>query len=204
MAEDAADRRDIARLNAFTDGVLVVSMTLLILNVELPDNIEKLDGWPLIEALHALWPKYLGYLLSFIVIAQYWMGYTQQFGRMQAADSGFAWLNIFFLLFIGFIPFVTTLISDNDGGVATSLYAATMVAVALILIRMWYYAADKGFVESKYPPKERWRDVAAWIQIAAIFAISIVVAQFHAQAAKLMWLLLMVPFDRWAVGRVTG
>jgi uncharacterized membrane protein len=93
---DAPDRRDIGRLNAFTDGVLVVSMTLLILNVELPDNIEKLDGWPLIEALHALWPKYLGYLLSFIVIAQYWMGYTDQFGRMQSADSGFAWLNIFF------------------------------------------------------------------------------------------------------------
>jgi hypothetical protein len=101
---------------------------------------------------------------------------------------------------IGFIPFVTTLISDNDGGVATSLYAATMAAVSLILIRMWYYAANKGFVESKYPPRERWREVAAWIKIAVIFGASIVVAQFHAQAAKLMWLLLMVPFESWAAG----
>jgi phosphatidylglycerophosphate synthase len=102
---------------------------------------------------------------------------------------------------IGFIPFVTTLLSDNDGSVATSLYAATMVAVALILIRMWYYAAGKGFVESKVPPAERWRDVTAWIQIAAIFGISIVVAQFNATAAKLMWLLLLVPFDKLVAGR---
>jgi uncharacterized membrane protein len=76
---------------------MVVSMTLLVLDVRLPDNFAHLDGRELLHVLAGLWPKYLGYLLSFLVIAQYWLGYANKFGNMCAADAGFIWLNIAFL-----------------------------------------------------------------------------------------------------------
>ncbi|HTU52575.1 MAG TPA: TMEM175 family protein, partial [Acetobacteraceae bacterium] len=86
--------RDVGRLNAFTDGVMVVAMTILILNIDLPETVGSLDSARLLAALVALWPRYLGYVLSFLVIGQYWLGYTRQFGAMRAADERFAELNI--------------------------------------------------------------------------------------------------------------
>src|SRR5436190_6008895 len=115
---DGKGFRDPARFNAFTDGVMVVSMTLLILNVELPETVKHLDGAALFRALGDVWPNLFAYLLSFLVIAQYWMGYTEQFGGLSRIDGRFAWLNIFFLLTVGFIPFVTNLLGDIDGHVA--------------------------------------------------------------------------------------
>ena len=185
--------REIGRLNAFTDGVMVVSMTLLILNIELPGNILGLDGARLLHALAALWPKYLGYVLSFVVIGQYWLGYTRQFGGMRAADEGFAQLNILFLLVIGFIPFATALISRNDGGIATSVYAATMMAASALLLVLWLYAVRKGLVEPSEPPGRRWREMSRGIEVLAVFAASIVVAQYDSNLARWMWVLLAVP-----------
>jgi uncharacterized membrane protein len=185
--------RDVGRLNAFSDGVMVVSMTLLVLDVRLPDTVASMDGTQLLGALAELWPKYFGYAVSFLVIAQYWMGYTEKFGRMRAVDNGFVWLNIFFLLAVGFIPFVTSVVSQNHGSVATTLYAITMVVVASLLTSMWFYATGKGLVDSSSPLRQRWREVTPWIQIAVVFGVSIVVAQYDPRFAKLVWLLLALP-----------
>jgi uncharacterized membrane protein len=185
--------RDVGRLNAFSDGVMVVSMTLLVLDVRLPDTVASIDGPQLLHALAELWPKYFGYAVSFLVIARYWMGYTEKFGGMRAVDNGFVWLNIFFLLAVGFIPFVTSVVSQNHGWVATTLYAVTMVVVVSLLIAMWFYAAGKGLVDCSWPPRQQWREVVPWIQIAVVFSVSIVVAQYDPRFAKLVWLLLALP-----------
>jgi uncharacterized membrane protein len=188
--------RDIGRLNAFTDGVFVVSMTLLVLDVRFPDNVAGLDGRQLLAALVQLWPKYFSYALSFVVIARYWMGYTLKFGRMERVTEGFAWLNILLLLVVGVIPFTTSLISSNSGYVATMVYAATMAVLSSLLVVMWSYAVKNGLVESKWPPGHQWRDVIAWLQIAAVFVVSIVIAPYDERVAKLVWLLLLIPADR--------
>jgi uncharacterized membrane protein len=190
---DERGTRDVGRLNTFSDGVMVVSMTLLVLDVRLPDTVASVDGPQLLRALAELWPKYFGYAVSFVVIAQYWMGYTEKFGGMRAVDNGFVWLNVFFLLAVGFIPFVTSVLSQNHGLVATTLYAATMVVVALLLIAMWFYAAGRGLVDSSLPPRQQWREVAPWIQIAAVFGVSIVVAQYDPRFARPVWLFLALP-----------
>ena len=146
MSEGSAGNRDIARLNAFTDGIFVVSMTLLVLDIRLPELPAKIEDRELLHALSELWPKYFGYVVSFLVIAEFWLGYTSKFGRMRSADSGFARLNVLFLLVVGFVPFVTTLLTGHAGSVATSLYAATMMVLSLQLISMWLYATRKGLL----------------------------------------------------------
>ncbi len=193
MVKERSRGRDIGRLNAFTDGVMVVSMTLLILNVELPENILGLDGAPLLHALAALWPRFLGYVLSFLVISQYWLGYTRRFGEMRAADERFAQINILFLLVIGFVPFATALISRNSGGVATSLYAATMVVASALHMLLWTYAVRSGLAEPGEPPGRRWREQSRSIETIFIFGASIIVAQYDSHLARWMWVLLAVP-----------
>jgi uncharacterized membrane protein len=196
---DEHGTRDVGRLNTFSDGVMVVSMTLLVLDVRLPDTVASVDGPQLLRALAELRPKYFGYAVSFLVIAQYWMGYTEKFGGMRAVDNGFVWLNVFFLLAVGFIPFVTSVLSQNHGWVATTLYAVTMFVVASLLIAMWFYAAGKGLVDSSSPPRQQWREVAPWIQVAVVFGVSIVVAQYDPRFARLVWLLLALPTRKAAV-----
>jgi uncharacterized membrane protein len=129
--------KDAERLNAFTDGIFVVSMTLLVLDIRLPDLPAENGNRELIRALSELWPKYFGYVVSFLVIAQYWLGYTSRFARMRSIDSGFAWLNMLFLLVVGFVPFATTILTGHRGSVATSLYDATMIVLSLQLTGMW-------------------------------------------------------------------
>jgi uncharacterized membrane protein len=192
---DGGSNKDVARLNAFTDGIFVVSMTLLVLDIRLPDLPPQTRDRELIRALSELWPKYFGYAVSFLVIAQYWLGYTSKFARMRSIDSGFAWLNMLFLLVVGFVPFATTILTGHRGSVATSLYAATMIVLSLQLIGMWLYATRRALLETngRVPT---WRDVEPWIRIAAVFAISIVVAQLHPTWARAVWLLLALPLDR--------
>jgi uncharacterized membrane protein len=195
VLDGGTGNRDIARLNAFTDGIFVVSMTLLVLDIRLPELPAKIEDRELLRALSQLWPKYFGYVVSFLVIAEYWLGYTSKFGHMRSADSGFARLNVLFLLVVGFVPFVTTLLTGHQGSVATSLYAATMMVLSLQLISMWLYATRKGLLAPD-PPGPTWREIFPWLRIAAVFAISIVVAQLHPTWARAVWLLLAVPLDR--------
>jgi TMEM175 potassium channel family protein len=192
---DSASNKDVARLNAFTDGIFVVSMTLLVLDIRLPDLPTENGDRELIRALSELWPKYFGYAVSFLVIAQYWLGFTSKFGSMRSIDSTFAWLNMLFLLVVGFVPFATTILTGHRGSVATSLYAATMIVLSLQLIGMWLYATRKALLETngRVPT---WRDVEPWIRIAAVFAISIAVAQLHPTWARAVWLFLALPLDR--------
>jgi uncharacterized membrane protein len=186
--------RDIGRLNAFTDGLVVVSMTLLVLDIRLSEHVSNHDSTALLQALIGLWPKFFAYIISFFVIAQYWIGYTEKFGSMRSADTGFAWLNIVFLFLIGFIPFVTTLIGGNAGALATQLYAATMVAISIVLCFMWFYATKHGFVGTD--SDRNWRSIAGWLQIGIVFGLSIIVAAFSPFVAKLSWLLLAVPLPK--------
>jgi uncharacterized membrane protein len=193
--------RDVGRFNAFTDGVMVVSMTLLILNVQLPDTVKNLDGLGLLRALGDIWPNYVGYVLSFLVIAQYWMGYTDYFGDLRKVDNGFVWLTILLLLVVGFVPFVTAMLSRNGGWLSTALYALAMMLISTLLIAMSFYARRKGLIEAQFPDDPWWREVAPWLQIVFVFALSIAVALWNPQLAKFVWLLLAVPVTRYLPNR---
>jgi uncharacterized membrane protein len=188
--------RDVGRFNAFTDGVMVVSMTLLILNVQLPDNVRELDGPGLLRALRDVWPNYVGYFLSFLVIAQYWIGYTDYFGGLKKVDNGFVWLTTLLLLVVGFVPFVTAVLSKNSGWLPIALYACAMMAISALLIAMSLYARRKGLIDPQHPDGPWWREVAPWLQIIVVFGLSIVIAPWNPLLAKFVWFLLAVPVGR--------
>ncbi|MCP4383816.1 MAG: DUF1211 domain-containing protein [Hyphomicrobiales bacterium] len=184
-------KREIDRLGAFTDGVIVISMTLLVLDIELPPGTDGKGDAALLDGLGQILPQISSYAISFLVIANYWVLHTLKFRGLARIDGPFVWMNIVFLLAIGSIPFVTSVLSDNHGTVATSLYAAVMAFVSASLAVMGIHAERRGLVEKPVVPRYPLQHVARSLITAAIFLGSIVIAQFNPTAAQWSWLLLV-------------
>jgi len=197
-----AENRDVERVGAFTDGVLAIAITLLVLDIRLPDGVAGMTDAALGSALIEIWPKYLGYLISFLVIGNYWMIHTAKFRELKAVNHRFIVLNILFLLVVGSIPFVTSVLSENDGRVATMLYAATMGIASALLAVMGFYAESKGLVEKPQTDDGPVMHILRSLLGAIVFLASIVVAVFDASLARYCWLLL-IPVSIFARPRLT-
>src|SRR5262249_34533535 len=95
-----------ARLEAFSDGVFAIVITLLILDIRIPE-VPYRQLWP---ALTAAGPRLLAYVMSFLLIGLYWVFHHHGMQRLERTDGVFIWLNILFLLFVSFLPFPTVLL----------------------------------------------------------------------------------------------
>ena len=95
-----------ARLEAFSDGVFAIVITLLILDIRFPE----VPYSQFATALAAVLPRILAYVMSFIIIGLYWVVHHNSMHAMKQTDRGFLWLNILLLLCVSFIPFPTSLL----------------------------------------------------------------------------------------------
>ncbi len=97
------------RLNGFSDAVMAVAITLLILTLEVPKVSDLGD---LGAKLRELWPDFLGFLISFLIIGYFWVTHHLMFNYVKRSSPGLLWLNLAFLLFIVVLPFSTDLMSE--------------------------------------------------------------------------------------------
>ena len=131
-----------ARIEALTDGIFATVMTILVLTLRVPQlNVPEKD---LAGEVLALWPSILVYVLSFVTLGLYWVGHHAQFHYIKHADRPLLWINILFLLTIGFIPFSTSLLQDYPWPpTAVRVYGANLIANGLLLLSIWLYATGK-------------------------------------------------------------
>ena len=190
MADPKTDTPN-ARLLAFSDGVIAVAITLLILEIRLPDDFGAFSDAQLWSALLALWPRLLAFLISFAVIGVYWLNHHRKFDLIVATDAGLKWLNLLFLLTVCVVPFTTSLIARNAGFVGTAVYASVMMACGLSLALLWAYADAKGMIAPDCSRGTRRRVLVASLLVPAIFAISVPISMSHPDGAKLFWLLII-------------
>src|SRR5689334_21813979 len=140
--DDEAADAGIGRILALSDGVFAIALTLLILDIAIaattnPDALEK--------ALLDLWPRYLAYLLSFLVIARFWVIHHQTFRLIVRDDARLIWLNFLLLLFIAFLPFPTAVLGAHDGvPVAAVLYAVALCLTSGSSAAYLWYATGRG------------------------------------------------------------
>jgi len=129
------------RLEAFSDGVIAIAITLLVLQIKIPNVNPKHED--LLDALLAQWPSYVAFVMSFVVIGIMWVSHHSMFERIARVDRGLLFANLTLLLGIAFLPFPTGLLADyvRDGGanshVAAAIYSATMVFIGLAFMGMW-------------------------------------------------------------------
>jgi uncharacterized membrane protein len=137
------DDRGTGRTEAFSDGVIAVAITLLILDIHVPDVQTGL-----LQALLSQWPNYLGYVTSFLVIIIFWANHHNMFRNIYQVDYALLLINAFFLMCIAFIPFATALLtkyitSPTNQHTAANVYGATLLLNGMLFNTIWWYAVWK-------------------------------------------------------------
>ena len=126
-----------SRLEAFSDGVFAIAITLLVLDIAIGS-----DGSALDEFLSG-WPSYVGYVISFITIGVAWIGHSAITEELTKVDAVFLRLNLLLLLFVVFLPFPTTMVTDAFSDTEKERVAVTVFGFTLLLIRLLSIALDR-------------------------------------------------------------
>jgi uncharacterized membrane protein len=154
-----------ARVEAFSDGIFAIAITLLVLQVAVPDPERTGHGTYLLRALLQLWPSYLGYLISFVTIGIMWVNHHSMFLLIQRTDRYFLLLCVVFLMFIAFLPFPTALMAEylsqpQGRRLAVAVYSASFVCIALAYNALWWYAAWNGRLLDSNADREAVRNIS--------------------------------------------
>ncbi len=182
------------RIEAFSDGVFSIAITLLILGVAVPELTPyQLANGELLSHLIALWPKLLSYLISFVLIGLFWYGHHIMFHFIKRSDRNLVLLNLLFLMLIAFFPFPAALLGEyGTDTVASVTYGLTLVVMGLAFSGMWKYASYKNrLVEPNLPP--RIVHVASWVVLTAPLLYLVAVGLAFINPRLSLWFYLVVP-----------
>lgn len=172
-----------ARVLALSDGVFAIIITLLVLEIHVP---ELTQGQTLGEALEEIRPSFFAFLISFVVVAISWAGHRDLFAHVRRTDSPLVWLNILYLLPLSIIPFGASLIARYETEpVALRLYGLLLVAIAATRLWMFLYTTTRPHL--LYGPVDRGSRLAGVLLILIPMAVYVVAIVFADLAPRLSW-----------------
>lgn len=164
------------RMLALTDGVVAIAMTLLVLDIDVPDGLE---GQALTDALDTVQGQVGTFLLSAVVIAMFWRAHHSVLRDARWINGSLFWCNVAFLALVSLIPFPTRVLADyGDRPLGPGLYGAVIGTAALVLYVMALCIARGSGRREPLPPLPAQ---------ACVFLLSTVIAQFSPQAALYSW-----------------
>jgi uncharacterized membrane protein len=182
------------RLEALIDGVFAIVMTLLVLDITIPEIAQPSLQAELPRRLLELWPKLYSYSLSFIVLGLLWSFHHRSFHYIKRSDNGLIWLNIIFLMFIALIPFSTSLIGEyRIERFPIAIYASNILLATVMRVIIWTYATGKyRLVDRDINPRLVKSDKLRAIGICLTFMLVIGISFISAAAAMTLLVLLLV------------
>ena len=185
--DDEAADEGIGRILALSDGVFAIAITLLILEIAVPATTTD-DGLP--KALLGLWPRYLAYVVGFVVIARFWVIHRLAFRLIARDDAVLVWLNLLLLLFVAFLPFPTTVLGEHNGAPAAAvLYAASVILASLASAAYWWYASGPGGLLRPGVGRAQIRALRArGLSGPVFFALTLPIALFAPYVAEILWI----------------
>jgi uncharacterized membrane protein len=141
MTEPEAPVTSSRRLEAFSDGVFAIAITLLVLDLAVPPREGSPEGH-LARGLGHQWPSYFAYLVSFLVIGIIWVNHHTVFEKVRLIDRPVMFVNLTLLLIVSAIPFPTHLLAEyltagSDSHVAAAVYSATMLLMGIAFALLW-------------------------------------------------------------------
>ncbi|HHW86678.1 MAG TPA: DUF1211 domain-containing protein [Chloroflexi bacterium] len=175
--QSAASLPGPGRLEAFSDGVLAIVITLLVLELKPPHLVAPDDAREAMTALVALGPKFLSYLLSFFFVAVFWVNHHRFFRLIQQVDTRLLWLNTLLLLALSFVPFPTSMIGEYPGNAAVlALFALVLMIAGLAFNLMWRHARSRRLYHAGVDPAVVARAAARGLVGPALYALAAVLA----------------------------
>jgi uncharacterized membrane protein len=172
-----------SRLDALTDGVFAFAMTLLVVNIELPEGFEPKSNQQFLTRLSALSDTFIAYLITFFVLVSFWFGRAKENGEPEMASAAYAWAVLLHLLSVTFLPFSMLAVGRYDVPAAVWIYVANMILLSVTAIAISLIAErDSGRARA---PSGR---VELGILIASA-VLSMVTSLFAPDHAMLLYLL---------------
>jgi uncharacterized membrane protein len=136
-----------SRVEAFSDGVFAIAITLLILEIKVPHR----NQGPLAAGLLNQWPSYLAYLLSFFFVGIMWINHHRMFTLIKKSDDVLMILNLLLLLGVSVVPFPTEVLAEHLGGpgqkIAALFYNSVWLVVAVIFNVLWRYVVKRHLLD---------------------------------------------------------
>ncbi|WP_371614926.1 TMEM175 family protein [Streptomyces sp. NBC_00454] len=170
------------RVEAFSDGVFAIVVTILVLELKVPEG----QGSELWHGLLEQWPHYAAYVVSFLIIGVMWVNHHTIFSHLKRVDRPLLFLNLLVLMVVSVIPYTTNILAEHlmDGDsakVAAVLYSGWTVVYALAFLAFWWYVTQVGHLFHETVDKEGARATRLRFGLGAIaYPLTVVLSFFSA------------------------
>ncbi len=185
---------DRSRLEAFSDGVFAVAITLLALDL----TVEGPGHGSLLDQLHDKWPAFLAYLISFFMIGIMWVNHHALVRSITKVDRLLLFLNLVLLLFVVLIPFATSTEAayfphnNDDARLAMALYAGVFLGMSLGFGAIFEWTLHGDRVYQPVPRERHWAARARFVGGGLVYVVAVIVAAFNAVASFVLIALVAV------------
>lgn len=186
------DKFGLDRIVFFSDAVIAIAITLLVIELKIPHLEHSMVSSELGHSILEMWPEFLGYVVSFMVIAMYWVAHHSIFRNIINYNKKLIYINILFLMCVAFMPFVTNLLFNYPAVmISVVMYAGLVTLIGLAIIWIWQYAKKNNLIYDDVDKKEIKRISIGLIYSPIVFGISIIIALFSPRIAMYSWIVLM-------------
>ncbi len=176
--EEYERAHDPARVLTLTDGVFAIILTLLVLELHVPDLT---TGQSLREAIREIRPSFIAFVISFVVVAIAWAGHRDLFALIRLTDRNLVWLNFLYLFPLSILPFGASLISRYDNeAIALQLYGLMLLGGGLTRLCIWWYATGRPYLLQQPVDRRTRLASAAAVSIPMVaYLVAILMAESH-------------------------
>ncbi len=182
------------RLEALTDGIFAIAMTLLVLTLDLGDIADGLTQVRLHQLLLAQIPKFYNYALSFVLLAVFWILHHQQFHYIKKTNQHHLWINIFILMFVALIPFSTSLVGDySNDCMAELFFGANIFVLGMLFSLNWHYSTkDSRLIEGELEKRHIQLGIRRGLVTPLVSLLAILMAFVNPSFSPYIYLLIPV------------
>ena len=179
---------EFSRVLAFSDGLFAISMTLLVVGIDIPDLNDADSVRELANALNDDVASFTSFVISFLVVGRYWRAHHASFSRLAAMNDRLIEINLLYLLFIAFLPFPTGLLGNYfENPLSVAVYAVVVAIVSGMEVVMFSYAQRHGLLNVSVPAAVyRWGTMLS-LSPVMFFIVSIPVAFVNTTVAVVLW-----------------
>jgi uncharacterized membrane protein len=186
----------VERVISFSDAVFAFAITLMALSIDIPDLPTHLTQSELLDELYDLYPQFESYIISFAVIAIFWVSYHQVFNHIKGSHITMVYLNLLFLLLVTLLSLSTSLVINyGTYQIPYVIYCFIVIMTSSLLATIWWHATrNKRLVDKNLHPLFIKGVLVNLISIPIVFTISIIISFVNLEIAQYFWL-IMAPLN---------
>jgi len=182
---------DKSRMESLVDGIFAVCMTILVLTIDFPKGLNIKDDIVILKAIENLIPQMIIYFVAFALIGIFWCIYHSRFRYVKRLDNTFIWINLFWLMFIGLMPFSTSLNGDYPMfHTAVLVFHLNFLILSSLLFVLWAYAFTNNLIDESLEKKTVRLNRNILIVMVVVCLFALIISFFSPSISNLFYFLI--------------